>query len=100
MNRRKGSRFGHDKIVDGMLKDGLWDVYNDCSMGMCAELCSDNHSILREEQVIPPNAHMVYAYVDPLILWVVALYQLLRLGYILEWLLMHSCIYYACEFLA
>ncbi|KAM0942586.1 putative acetyl-CoA C-acetyltransferase [Dioscorea sansibarensis] len=47
---RKGSRFGHDKIVDGMLKDGLWDVYNDCSMGMCAELCSDNHSILREEQ--------------------------------------------------
>lgn len=47
---RKGSRFGHDTIVDGMLKDGLWDVYNDCSMGICAELCSDNHSITREEQ--------------------------------------------------
>ncbi|KAH7660204.1 Thiolase protein [Dioscorea alata] len=47
---RKGSRFGHDTIVDGMLKDGLWDVYNDCSMGICAELCSDNHSIPREEQ--------------------------------------------------
>uniref|UniRef100_A0A1D1ZL17 Putative acetyl-CoA acetyltransferase, cytosolic 2 n=1 Tax=Anthurium amnicola TaxID=1678845 RepID=A0A1D1ZL17_9ARAE len=47
---RKGSRFGHDTIVDGMLKDGLWDVYNDYGMGMCAELCADQHSITREEQ--------------------------------------------------
>ncbi|XP_078439117.1 acetyl-CoA acetyltransferase 2-like [Wolffia australiana] len=47
---RKGSRFGHDTIVDGMLKDGLWDVYNDYAMGMCAELCADQHSISREEQ--------------------------------------------------
>ncbi|KAJ0988219.1 hypothetical protein J5N97_006575 [Dioscorea zingiberensis] len=47
---RKGSRFGHDSLVDGMLKDGLWDVYNDFAMGMCAELCSDNHSITRDEQ--------------------------------------------------
>ncbi|MQL71899.1 hypothetical protein Taro_004214 [Colocasia esculenta] len=47
---RKGSRFGHDTIVDGMLKDGLWDVYNDYAMGMCAELCADQHSITREEQ--------------------------------------------------
>ncbi|XP_020103715.1 acetyl-CoA acetyltransferase, cytosolic 1-like [Ananas comosus] len=47
---RKGSRFGHDTLVDGMLKDGLWDVYNDFAMGMCAELCADNHSITREEQ--------------------------------------------------
>jgi acetyl-CoA acetyltransferase len=34
-----------------MLKDGLWDVYNDFPMGMCAELCADQHSISREEQV-------------------------------------------------
>ncbi|XP_057954754.1 acetyl-CoA acetyltransferase 2 [Malania oleifera] len=47
---RKGSRFGHDSIVDGMLKDGLWDVYNDYAMGNCAELCADQHSITREEQ--------------------------------------------------
>ncbi|KAG0536945.1 hypothetical protein BDA96_03G105700 [Sorghum bicolor] len=47
---RRGSRFGHDVLVDGMLKDGLWDVYNDFPMGMCAELCSDQHSISREEQ--------------------------------------------------
>ncbi|XP_039814284.1 acetyl-CoA acetyltransferase, cytosolic 1-like isoform X2 [Panicum virgatum] len=47
---RRGSRFGHDVLVDGMLKDGLWDVYNDFPMGMCAELCADQHSISREEQ--------------------------------------------------
>lgn len=47
---RKGSRFGHDSIIDGMLKDGLWDVYNDFAMGMCAELCADQHSISKEEQ--------------------------------------------------
>ncbi|KAF5482629.1 hypothetical protein F2P56_003185 [Juglans regia] len=47
---RKGSRFGHDSLVDGMLKDGLWDVYGDCAMGSCAELCADKHTITREEQ--------------------------------------------------
>lgn len=49
---RKGSRFGHDSLVDGMLKDGLWDVYNNVSMGICGEICADHHSITREEQVI------------------------------------------------
>ncbi|TXG69801.1 hypothetical protein EZV62_004736 [Acer yangbiense] len=47
---RKGSRLGHDTIVDGMLKDGLWDVYNDFGMGVCAEICADHHTITREEQ--------------------------------------------------
>ncbi|XVE87619.1 hypothetical protein DITRI_Ditri19aG0002400 [Diplodiscus trichospermus] len=47
---RKGSRIGHDTIVDGMLKDGLWDVYNDFGMGVCAELCADQLFITREEQ--------------------------------------------------
>uniref|UniRef100_A0A453AB29 Thiolase N-terminal domain-containing protein n=2 Tax=Aegilops tauschii subsp. strangulata TaxID=200361 RepID=A0A453AB29_AEGTS len=47
---RKGSRFGHDSLVDGMLKDGLWDVYGDCAMGVCAELCADNHALTREDQ--------------------------------------------------
>ncbi|GAV59817.1 Thiolase_N domain-containing protein/Thiolase_C domain-containing protein, partial [Cephalotus follicularis] len=47
---RKGSRLGHDTIVDGMLKDGLWDVYNDFGMGVCGEICADQHSITREEQ--------------------------------------------------
>ncbi|KAL6626583.1 hypothetical protein ACP70R_030309 [Stipagrostis hirtigluma subsp. patula] len=47
---RRGSRFGHDTLIDGMLKDGLWDVYNDFPMGMCGELCAEQHSITREEQ--------------------------------------------------
>ncbi|KAJ3681098.1 hypothetical protein LUZ60_015587 [Juncus effusus] len=47
---RKGSRFGHDSLVDGMLKDGLWDVYNNYAMGNCAELFADTHSITREDQ--------------------------------------------------
>ncbi|CAL2249126.1 unnamed protein product [Prunus armeniaca] len=47
---RKGSRLGHDTLVDGMLKDGLWDVYNDYGMGVCAELCADQHAVTREDQ--------------------------------------------------
>ncbi|GER33557.1 acetyl-CoA acetyltransferase, partial [Striga asiatica] len=47
---RKGSRLGHDSLVDGMLKDGLWDVYSDVGMGVCAELCAEQHSITREQQ--------------------------------------------------
>ncbi|CAI0432108.1 unnamed protein product [Linum tenue] len=47
---RKGSRLGHDSLVDGMLKDGLWDVYNDVGMGNCAEICAEQHSITREQQ--------------------------------------------------
>ncbi|KGN64993.1 acetyl-CoA acetyltransferase, cytosolic 1 [Cucumis sativus] len=47
---RKGSRFGNDAVVDGMLKDGLWDAYNDFPMGACAEICASQYSITREEQ--------------------------------------------------
>ncbi|KMT12983.1 hypothetical protein BVRB_4g090610 [Beta vulgaris subsp. vulgaris] len=47
---RTGSRLGHDTIIDGMLKDGLWDVYNDFGMGICAEICADKYNISREEQ--------------------------------------------------
>ncbi|GMP62480.1 hypothetical protein CsSME_00024576 [Camellia sinensis var. sinensis] len=33
-----------------MLKDGLWDVYNDYGMGVCAELCAEQHKVTIEEQ--------------------------------------------------
>ena len=49
---RQGYRLGHGEVVDGMMKDGLWDVYNDYGMGVCAELCADQHGISREEQVL------------------------------------------------
>ncbi|GMP41972.1 hypothetical protein CsSME_00011881 [Camellia sinensis var. sinensis] len=32
-----------------MFKDGLWDVYNDYGMGVCAELCAEQHKVTREE---------------------------------------------------
>jgi acetyl-CoA C-acetyltransferase len=47
---RQGYRLGHGEVVDGMMKDGLWDVYNDYSMGNAAELCADNYKISREAQ--------------------------------------------------
>lgn len=47
---RKGNRFGHDVIIDGMVKDGLWDVYNDFGMGVCGELCAESFRISREDQ--------------------------------------------------
>lgn len=48
---RKGSRLGHDTLVDGLMKDGLWDVYNDYGMGVCAEICAEQHGITRDDQV-------------------------------------------------
>jgi acetyl-CoA C-acetyltransferase len=42
--------FGDQKIVDGLVGDGLWDVYNQVHMGMCAEKTSKDHGISREDQ--------------------------------------------------
>lgn len=47
---RGGYRMGHEQIVDGMIKDGLWDVYNDYHMGSAGELCAKNFSIPRSAQ--------------------------------------------------
>ncbi len=47
---RSGVRFGDRKLVDGMIKDGLWDVYNDYHMGEAAELCARELQISREAQ--------------------------------------------------
>lgn len=47
---RSGFRMGHQKMVDGMIKDGLWDPYGDVHMGNCAELCAKEMKFSREEQ--------------------------------------------------
>jgi acetyl-CoA C-acetyltransferase len=47
---RTGSKMGHQQIVDGLLKDGLWDVYNDFHMGNAAELCAQECAISRDDQ--------------------------------------------------
>ncbi len=46
---RNGYRLGNGEIVDSMIKDGLWDVYNDIHMGSCAESCAKDYSFSREE---------------------------------------------------
>ncbi|KAK4569371.1 hypothetical protein LTR86_003134 [Recurvomyces mirabilis] len=42
--------FGDMKVDDGLIKDGLWDVYNNVHMGNCAEKTAKDHNISREEQ--------------------------------------------------
>ncbi|MCH7773200.1 MAG: acetyl-CoA C-acetyltransferase [Bacteroidetes bacterium] len=46
---RTGYRLGDGKIIDSMVKDGLWDVYNDIHMGSCAESCARDFDFKREE---------------------------------------------------
>lgn len=47
---RNGYRMGDGKVIDGMIKDGLWDVYNNFHMGNAAEMCSREMNITREMQ--------------------------------------------------
>ena len=47
---RWGRKLGDVKLTDGLIKDGLTDVYNKYHMGNAAELCAREHSISREEQ--------------------------------------------------
>lgn len=47
---RSGYRMGDGKIVDEMIKDGLWDVYNNYHMGNAAELCARECNITRSQQ--------------------------------------------------
>jgi len=47
---RTGYRLGHGQLTDGLVKDGLWDVYNDYHMGSAAELCASTYNISREAQ--------------------------------------------------
>jgi acetyl-CoA C-acetyltransferase len=47
---RSGYRIGDGKIIDSMVHDGLWDVYEDFHMGMTAELVAEKYRISREEQ--------------------------------------------------
>ncbi len=47
---RTGYWLGHSQLVDSMIKDGLWDVYNDFHMGSAAELCAKECNVPREAQ--------------------------------------------------
>src|SRR5205814_6883081 len=47
---RKGYRLGNAQIVDSMVTDGLWDVYNNYHMGMTGENVAEKYHISRQEQ--------------------------------------------------
>jgi acetyl-CoA C-acetyltransferase len=47
---RKGYRLGNGQVVDSMVNDGLWDIYNDDHMGTTGENVAEKYGITREEQ--------------------------------------------------
>jgi acetyl-CoA C-acetyltransferase len=47
---RRGYRLGDGTLIDGMVKDGLWDPYKNQHMGSCGELCAREHKIDRAAQ--------------------------------------------------
>ena len=49
-NSRNGQKLGDFKVLDGLVHDGLTDVYNNKHMGLCAETCAKDMSFSREEQ--------------------------------------------------
>jgi acetyl-CoA C-acetyltransferase len=55
---RNGYRLGHGAVTDGIIRDGLWDPYQDFHMGNAAELCATEYKISREEQ----DAYAIQSY--------------------------------------
>src|SRR5271163_334442 len=47
---RKGYRLGNGQVIDSMVHDGLWDIYNDYHMGITGENVAEKYTITREEQ--------------------------------------------------
>jgi acetyl-CoA C-acetyltransferase len=47
---RKGYRLGNSQIIDSMVNDGLWDVYNNYHMGMTGENVAEKYGITRQQQ--------------------------------------------------
>jgi len=62
---RWGAKFGHQQLIDGLLNDGLTDVYSNQSMGSCAELCAEKYEISRSDQ----DAHAIESYKRSQLAW-------------------------------
>ena len=50
MSGRGGVKLGNIKVTDGLLIDGLTDVYDQKHMGTCGDLCADEYGFTREDQ--------------------------------------------------
>ena len=62
---RNGQKLGDMKLIDGLVKDGLTDVYNKVHMGNCAELCAKEMNFSREQQ----DAFAIESYNRSAIAW-------------------------------
>jgi acetyl-CoA C-acetyltransferase len=47
---RNGYRMGNGEVVDSMIRDGLWDVYNNVHMGTCGDRCAEKFGFSRQQQ--------------------------------------------------
>jgi len=47
---RSGYRMGNGEVVDSMVRDGLWDVYNNVHMGTCGDRCAEKYEFSRQQQ--------------------------------------------------
>ncbi|AII54220.1 MULTISPECIES: acetyl-CoA C-acyltransferase [Hymenobacter] len=47
---RFGAKYGHGQMIDGLMKDGLWDPYHDFAMGVAADRTATHYGITREDQ--------------------------------------------------
>ncbi|MDB6017592.1 MAG: thlA 3 [Pedosphaera sp.] len=47
---RSGYRMGNGELVDSLIKDGLWDVYNNSHMGTCGDRCAQKYAFSRQQQ--------------------------------------------------
>jgi acetyl-CoA C-acetyltransferase len=47
---RSGYRMGNGEVIDSMIRDGLWDVYNNVHMGICGDRCAEKYGLTREQQ--------------------------------------------------
>jgi acetyl-CoA C-acetyltransferase len=50
MKARTGYRMGNGELVDSMIRDGLWDVYNNLHMGICGDRCAEKYQFSRKDQ--------------------------------------------------
>ena len=47
---RGGAKYGHQQLIDGLVRDGLSDAYDGSAMGLAGEDCAKEHSFTREQQ--------------------------------------------------
>ena len=62
---RGGYRMGNGELIDAMIHDGLWDVYNNKHMGTCGDICCEKYGISREEQ----DAYAIESYQRAIAAW-------------------------------